>query len=191
MLAFECIHHIPQEKDPEKSFCAYKLDLSKAYDRVDWVFLEQMMIKLGFAHQWVQWIMQCVTSVRYSVKFNGTLLESFASSRELWQGDPLSLFLFLFVADGLSALLKKGMDTNLMEPVRVCRRAPGVSHLLFADDTLLFFKASPQQAHNVSDIIDSYATATGQLINRAKCSILFSPKCPQATTDTVRQILQG
>nr|XP_051196822.1 uncharacterized protein LOC127310170 [Lolium perenne] len=50
------------EKDPEKSFCAYKLDLSKAYDRVDWVFLEQMMIKLGFAHQWVQWIMQCVTS---------------------------------------------------------------------------------------------------------------------------------
>jgi hypothetical protein len=54
MIAFECIHHIQQEKDPVKSFCAYKLDLSKAYDRVDWVFLEQMMIKLGFARQWVQ-----------------------------------------------------------------------------------------------------------------------------------------
>jgi hypothetical protein len=73
MLAFECIHHIQQEKDPEKSFCAYKLDLSKAYDRVDWAFLEQVMLKLGFAHRWVKWIMQCVTSVRYNVKLNGTL----------------------------------------------------------------------------------------------------------------------
>jgi hypothetical protein len=190
MLAFECIHHIQQEKDPEKSFCAYKLDLSKAYDRVDWVFLEQMMLKLGFAHQWVHWIMRCVTSVRYSVKLNGTLLESFAPSRGLRQGDPLSPFLFLFVADGLAALLKQGMNSGMVEPIKVCRRAPGVSHLLFADDTLLFFKADPHQAQHVSEIIDTYASATGQLINRAKCSILFGPRCPPVTCTSVRQILQ-
>jgi hypothetical protein len=149
-----------------------------------------MMLKLGFAHRWVQWIMLCVTSVRYSVKFNGTLLESFAPSRGLRQGDPLSPLLFLFVADGLSALLKKGMDSNLVEPVKVCRRAPEVSHLLFADDTLLFFKASPQQSQNVSEIIDAYAAATGQLINRAKCSILFSPGCPPTTRTIIIQTLQ-
>jgi hypothetical protein len=61
LLAFECMHYIQQEQNPGKSFCAYKLDLSKAYDRVDWVFLEQMMIKLGFSHCWVRWIMTCVT----------------------------------------------------------------------------------------------------------------------------------
>jgi hypothetical protein len=61
LLAFECMHYIQQEQNPAKSFCAYKLDLSKAYDRVDWVFLEQMMIKLGFSHCWVRWIMTCVT----------------------------------------------------------------------------------------------------------------------------------
>jgi hypothetical protein len=65
--------------------------------------------------------MICITSVRYSVKFNGTLLESFAPSRGLRQGNPLSLspFLFLFLADGLLALLRKGKETNFVDPVKV------------------------------------------------------------------------
>jgi hypothetical protein len=93
-------------------FCAYKLDLSKAYDRVDWVFLEEVMHKMGFFHRWIQWIMVCVTTVRYSVKFNGSLLEAFSPTRGLRQGDPLSPFLFLFVADGLSALLQSEISTG-------------------------------------------------------------------------------
>jgi hypothetical protein len=190
LVAFECFHYIQQEKDPEKSMCAYKLDLSKAYDRVDCTFLEQAMQKIGFDHRWVKWIMTCVTTVKYQVKFNGAILDSFAPSRGLRQGDPLSPFLFLFVADGLSALLRKEVLANQIEPVKVCRRAPGVSHLLFADDTLLFFKASQQQAQHISDVIDTYATATGQLINRDKCSILFGPNCPEATGTLVKQILQ-
>ena len=85
LIAFECTHYIKQEKDPDKSFCAYKLDLSKAYDRVDWRFLEQVMQKMGFADQWVMWIMTCVTSVRYCCNINGALLDSFAPSRGLRQ----------------------------------------------------------------------------------------------------------
>jgi hypothetical protein len=189
LLAFECIHHIKQEKDPTKSFCAYKLDLSKAYDRVDWLFLRQVMQKLGFSHRFVGWIMTCVTSVRYVVKFNGTLLDSFAPSGGLRQGDPLSPFLFLFVADGLSALLNKGIHENSLSPIKVCRRAPGVSHLLFADDTLLFFKASSEQATWVKQTLDTYASSTGQLINPSKCSLLFGDSCPTDIKEVVRQIL--
>ena len=96
--------------------------------------------------------MTCVTSVRYTVKFNGTLLDSFAPSRGLQQGDPLSPFLFLFVADGLSALLKDGESKGDYTLLKIFRRAPGVSHLLFADDTLLFFKAKEEQALKVQEV---------------------------------------
>ena len=148
------------------------------------------MIKLGFACRWVDWIMTCVTSVRYTVKFNGTLLDSFAPSCGLRQGDPLSPFLFLCVADGLSALLRKGIENQSLQALRVCPRAPAISHLLFADDTLLFFKANPEQANFVKGVISRYAQATGQLINPQKCSIQFGDSCPIDVQQEVRQILE-
>lgn len=160
LVAFECIHHIHNTRKPEKSFCAYKLDLSKAYDRVDWSFLEQAMFKIGFARRWVDWIMTCVTSVRYSVKFNGAILDAFVPTHGLRQGDPLSPFLFIFVADGLSSLIKVEVDKGNITLVRVCRNALGVSHLLFADDALLFFKANSFRAANVKKILESYAKGT-------------------------------
>lgn len=76
IIAFESIHHIQSVKE-EQSYCAYKLDLSKACDRVDWDFLEKALIKWGFSAEWVKRIMACIRSVKYSVKFNGRLLDKF------------------------------------------------------------------------------------------------------------------
>lgn len=189
ILAFECFHSIQKNKNPNSSSCAYKLDLSKAYNRVDWTFLEQSMYKLGFSHRWVSWIMECITSVRFSVKFNGTLLDTFAPSRGLRQGDPLSPFLLLFVADGLSLLLEYKVSQGAITPVHICRRALGISHL-FADDTLLFFKSDNQQAKVIKETLSTYAAATGQLINPAKCSILFGSSSTSAVCDAIKHTLQ-
>jgi hypothetical protein len=91
LVAFECLHFIEHNININKDFCAYKIDLSKAYDRVDWDFLKKVMQRMGFSHQWVDWIMSCVTSVRYQVKFNENLLDPFSPSWGLRQGDPLSI----------------------------------------------------------------------------------------------------
>jgi hypothetical protein len=87
LVAFECFHFIEHNANENKDFCAYKLDLSKAYDRVDLDFLKRVMQRMGFSRRWVGWIMACVTSVSYKVKFNGNLLDSFSPSRGLRQGD--------------------------------------------------------------------------------------------------------
>jgi hypothetical protein len=152
-------------------------------------FLKKVMQRIGFAHWWIDWIMECVSTVKYMVKFNGGLLDSFSPSRGLRQGDPLSPFLFLFVADGLSALLHNEVQNNMITPVKICRNAPGISHLLFADDSLLFFKATPQEAGRVKQVIEEYASSTGQLINPAKCSIFFGDSCPNATREAVKEVL--
>ena len=88
IIAFECFHEIQQGRNPNNTFCAYKLDLAKAYDRVDRDFLEGALKKLGFCSLWISWIMKCVISVRFSVKMNGEVLETFRPTRGLRQGDP-------------------------------------------------------------------------------------------------------
>ena len=174
LIDFECLHSIHTAKDERSKFCAYKMDLSKAYDRVDWGFLEKVLLKLGFQSQWVQRIMSCISSVCYTVRFNGVPSASFTPTRGLRQGDPLSPFLFLFVADGLSTLLQKKVQDRSLQDLKVCRGTPGISHLLIADDTLLFFKANVEQASVVKQALDLFAGCTGQLINPAKCSIMFN-----------------
>ena len=86
--------------------------MMKAYDRVEWIFLEQVMQKFGFATEWIDMIMRCVRTARFSVKLNGGFSNTFDPSRGLRQGDPLSPYLFLFCVEGFSALLKKSQHSK-------------------------------------------------------------------------------
>ena len=171
LIAFECMHSLSTLKDSRGEYCAYKLDLAKAYDHVDWRFLESMLRAYGFAPVWVKWIMICVTSVKFSVRFNGQLLDLFQPSCGLRQGDPLSPYLFLFVAYGLSALFDSATILGNVSPVKICRSAPGISHLLFADDTMLFLTAESSQSEALKKVLSSFSMATGLQINYHKSSM--------------------
>jgi hypothetical protein len=131
------------------------------------------MAKLGFHNTWIRWIMQCVTTIWYSVRLNGHALYTFTPTRGLRQGDPLSPYLFLLVADGLSRLVQREVEDGSLHELKICRRAPGKSHLVFADDSLLFFQGSMQQALVVKNILDNYEHATGKLVSLGKCSIMY------------------
>ena len=189
LIAFECLFAIQNSSSARTNFCAYKLDLSKAYDRVDWCFLEKAMVKLGFSSTWVRWIMACVSSVRFSVRFNGVPSEPFQPSRGLRQGDPLSPYLFLFVADALSVALKQESARGGLPELRVCRSAPGVSHLLFADDALVFFEAKVEQAERIKEILLRFQAGTGQLLSQAKCSLLTRDTLDTDIQEQIRQVL--
>jgi hypothetical protein len=93
------------------------------------------------------------------------------------------------VADGLSTLLQHQVSVGNITLVRICRRAPGISHLLFADDSLLFFKATADQAMHIKAVLDTYASSTGQLINPSKCSIMFGHACPNPCREELKGLL--
>ena len=118
----------------KKGFMALKLDISKAYDRVEWVFLKNILLRLGFQQSWVDLIMECVTSISYSILVNRELEGMIYLSRGIRQGDPLSPYLFLFCVEGLNAILRKATIAEEIEGFSLCRRGPKITHLFFTDD---------------------------------------------------------
>ena len=133
--------------------------------------------------------MKCVRSVRFSVRINGQTLEPFSPSPGIRQGDPLSPYLFLFVGEALSRILKNQVLNGHITPLKVASNAPGISNLLFADDSLLFFKATIEEARVVDNTLSLFQRCTGQLLSPSKCSILFSSACPSATQMEIKSTL--
>ena len=172
LLAYECIH-IMKKKKGKRGLCAVKLDMHKAYDRVEWIFLEKIMTKLGFDRRWMNLIMACVKSVKFRVRFNSIETDTISPTRGLRQGDPLSPYLFLLVAEGLSCMLKGAEERGELEGVKVCREAPVISYLLFTDDSLILMHANKKNADCLSDILNRYCANSGQKAREAKSSIYF------------------
>ena len=91
---------------------AIKLDMSKAYNKVEWVFVENVMKKLGFHEKWIAWIMKCISIVSYSILINGEAHGSIIPSKGLQYGDPLSSYLFLLYTEAFSTLIVDANNNN-------------------------------------------------------------------------------
>ncbi|XP_071704795.1 uncharacterized protein [Rutidosis leptorrhynchoides] len=121
--------------------CAFKVDIQKAYDTVDWVFLESILRRFGYLDTMVKWIMTCVTSTSFSIAVNGDLHGFFRGKRGLRQGDPMSPYLFTLVMEVLSLLLQESMtEENRFRFHPRCENLK-IINLCFADDLFLFSHA--------------------------------------------------
>jgi len=138
LVAHEVMNHIGKLRIAKSGEMTLKLDMSKAYDRVEWECLKQIMLKLGFHEQWVQIDMRCVSLVSYAVRINGSPYGEIHPSYGLQQGDLLSPYLFLICAEGLSALLHSPIQRQRLRGVATSGGGPRMSHLFFTNDSLIF-----------------------------------------------------
>ena len=145
---------------------AVKLDINKAYDRVEWGFLRQVMQKLGFNEKWVQLAMETVCTTSYLILINGELKGFVQPSRGIKQRDPLSSYLYLLCVEGLSGMIRRTVENRELHGVLSSPNGVCISHLLFADDSLLFCEVSIEESQHLMDILGLYEAALGQTINR-------------------------
>lgn len=187
LITHETLHYLKTSAAGKKGSMAVKTDMSKAYDRIEWSFLKEVCLRMGFHETWISWIMECVSTVSYSFLINGCPKGKVLPSRGLRQGDPLSPYLFILCTEVLSGLCKVAQENGTLPGVRVSRQSPLVNHLLFADDTMFFCKSNPTSFSTLSSILRRYEEASRQFISLAKSSITFSSKTPRSCRDRVKR----
>ncbi|XP_057424692.1 uncharacterized protein LOC130718190 [Lotus japonicus] len=141
LVAYECFHFMKKRIYGRNGMMAMKLDMSKAYDRVEWPFLQGVLQKMGFPPSWA------------------------------------------------SALIEKSVASRMLHGIKVANRAPVISHLLFADDSIIFARANSQEAECVLDVLSTYEKASGQVINLDKSMLSVSRNVPQNGLDELKQLL--
>lgn len=158
ILVSEMIHSMHKEK---RRGMAIKLDVSKAYDRVIWNFLLQVLVCMGFNSKWIECIKFCISSVSFSILVNGSVCGFFDATNGLRQGDPLSPSLFVLMAEVLGSRIKRICRLGRWKGIYVYSQFEPITHSQFTDDTLLFREATMQKVSTIKSVLEEYSKASG------------------------------
>jgi hypothetical protein len=147
------------------------------------------MQKLGFHPIWINWIRICISLSSFSILINGSPFGYFTPSRGLRQGNPLSPFLFILGTEVLSLLFRQQESLGLLKGIRIARNCYAISHLLFADDLIIFAKTTSSEACIIKSCLQFYCRCSGQKVNEAKSSILFSKNTVVSCINSIKGII--
>lgn len=152
IIVQELVHSMSKKKGREGCM-TIKIDLEKAYDRLEWSFIRDTLYLYKFPSHFTSLIMSCVSSSIVSVLFNGSALDPFQPSRGIRRGDPLSPYLFILCIEVLGALISEKCEAKLWDPILASRGGVTFSHLFFADDLVLFAKANIKNCRAIRDVL--------------------------------------
>jgi hypothetical protein len=187
IIAQEITHSFALSSWKNQAFML-KIDLAKAFDRVEWnVIVATLTCKRFHAH-FINLIHACVSSPTFSVVINGQPFARFRSYRGIRQGCPLSPYLFVLAINELSIALQEAMSTNSFAGIKLGPNCPSIHSLLFADDLLVCGQATMQEAMRMKDILQEFCTHSGQTSNWNKSGIIFSKNVPTSTIHSIKQI---
>ena len=188
IIVQELIHTIGRIKG-RKGYMAIKIDLEKAYEKIEWSFIREMLLKFNFPANLIDLIMSCVSLVSTSLFFNGGCLDSFCPTRGIRQGDPLSPYLFILCLEFLGHLIQEKCDAKLWSPVKASRSGPSFSHLFFVDDLVLFASADLDNCHTIKAVLNEFCFRSGQSVSEAKSRVFFFPNMEPDQRDILSGIL--
>ncbi|XP_050233129.1 uncharacterized protein LOC126681625 [Mercurialis annua] len=151
LLGFGCLHVTKKANRKINISIALKLDMFKAYDRVEWTFLEAIIQKIGFCWKWIDQILNYISYVASSYLLNGDIDGNIVPLRGLRQGDFLSPFLFLICAQGVSSLINAA-NKKLITRLKIVESC-SISDLFFADDSLLFARENLRECRLIRDLL--------------------------------------
>lgn len=179
ILVSELMTFIQKSKRRKKHWCALKLDITKAYDKLSWNFLEAVLQQMHFSELWIRLLMGTVRSVSYTLLLNGQMAGSFVPECGLQQVDPLSPYLFIICANVLSCMLLRLESSKQLKGISFGNSCPPITHLMYVDDVVLFFQPTVDSCKRVAEVLQKYARLAGQEMNKAKSKIVFSPNVPR------------
>ena len=173
LLAQEVVHSFSTTKK-KKGFVGLKLDFQKAYDRLEWPFLIQVLKNFGFHQKFIHLIYQCISTVSFTLLLNGGKGPRIMPSRGLRQGDPLSPYLFIIGSEVLSRMINRCSAQKLINGIKIAPSSTGISKLFYADDVLLVCKAKHSEINETMIILRKYCEWSGQQINFEKSGFFAS-----------------
>jgi hypothetical protein len=151
-----------------------KLDISKAFDSVSWVFLLETMQALGFRQRWTDWIATLLATSSSKILLNGSPGRRIKHATGLRHDDPLSPMLFILAIDPLHRLIELAASRNLLHPI--LPRAASLCCSFYADDTTIFANPDRLELHHITKILDLFGDYFGLKVNLNKTEI-FSIRC--------------
>ena len=162
----ELLHSFKVRK-VKSGFMALKLDLQKAYDRFNWKFIKAVLSNLGFNHTFINWIITCISSISFEVLVNGGKSDQFKSR-----------------------MLDRELNSGNISGTKASVRGPAITHVMYADDIVLFSKATRKDAETLANCLEKYCEWSGQCLNRAKSGIFFSKHTTAICKRSIKHFLQ-